>query len=540
MFMAAVVVLLFTIANARAQYDAPATYYSSISNQTGTALQTQLRTIVNTGVTGVNYGNARFSAGVTDADPSTGGNIHLMYTRASVPATWDGGSTWNREHIWPDSRLGPGANDPSNTYTGIASDQFNLRPCNPGVNTSHLNRNYGTPTSSGGYGTQSGNYWYPGNTDAGDVARSAFYMATRWSHLSLVNGNPGANISQMGDLNALLHYHYKDVPDTFERRRNHAIYGLAGANSPAIANSFKQSNRNPFVDRPEYAWSVYANQQNDTRLSVAAPDANGGSSASINLGRVLRNAPVPAAQNVTLNKAGVNGTYYSVTAGGSATSTVNGRYNAFAMDTTGSRPIGVGLSTSTATAGLKSGAVVVDNLDVTTQGGAGRGANDANDTINVSLSVLDGSNASFAATDTNSLSIDFGSVELGESVAPIGFSIFNVASSLGASLTAKLDLDSFVEAGDAESVFSTNLATFSNLAAAASLGRSMFFDTSQLGTFDATYTLMFSDENLPGTIGTTQLTLNVAGAVVAVPEPAASALCGMALGMLALRRRRRQ
>jgi hypothetical protein len=169
---------------------------------------------------------------------------------------------------------------------------------------------------------------------------------------------------------------------------------------------------------------------------------------NIDYGRVLKGAVVPAAQNVTLTKDGVDGTYYSVTATGQATSSVTGRYNAFTMDNTGNRSIPVGLNTSTTTAGVKSGAVTVDNLDVTTQGGAGRGVNDANDVINMSLTVLESSNSSFSSTDTNSLTLDLGDVHVGDT-ATRAFSIFNVAAGSDTTLTAGLDLDSIVSSGDA-------------------------------------------------------------------------------------------
>jgi hypothetical protein len=310
----------------------------------------------------------------------------------------------------------------------------------------------------------------------------------------------------------------------------------AGENSPAIANLYAQRNRNAYVDRPEYAWSVFADQQNDTRLSVTTPDANGASTANVNLGRVLRNAPVPVAQNVTLTKAGVDGTYYSVTTSGAATSSVTGRNNAFAMDATGTRNLTVGLSTSTSTAGHKSGTVVVDNLDVTNQGGVGRGANDGNDAVNISLAVLSASNSSFSTSESDSLSLDFGTIPLGGSADAQGFSIVNLASSLGVDLTAGLDFDLVVGTGDVDAFSLGDLGTFANLKAGGSNAYLAHFDTTSAGVFDATYTLLFSDENLPGTVGTTSLTLNLTGEVAAVPEPAAIGIASLA-ALGALRRR---
>jgi endonuclease I len=513
-------------------YEPPTTYYSSITNQTGSALQTQLRTIIST-MTARNYGAAQTTASVTDADPNSPGNIILIYNRASVSSTWDSGATWNREHIWPVSRLGVG--DPSNSTTNISTDQFNLRPSNPSINSSRGNKPFGNDSTTGGHGSQGANY-YPGDADAGDVARAQFYMATRYSQLTLTDATPSG--TQMGDLSSLINYHFKDVPDAFERRRNHAIYGLAGENSPAINNSLRQQNRNPFVDHPEYAWSVFVDQQNDSQLTIAGgtPTGGGGSTRDVNLGSVLVGAAVPAAQSFTLNKAGLDGTYYDVTAAGSATTNATGRFNAFANGVAGTRSLNVGLATNTAAAGLRSGTVTVDNLDITTQAGAGMGANDANDVFNVSLSVLDHANASFAGgSDLNALTLDFGTLALGSGTQFLPFDVFNLMATAG--FTAPLDLLSFVGSGDT-SVLGSSLSPLNNLAAGASQGFLASFSTSNPGVFAASYQLSLSDDTaLAGAIGGQSLTLNLLGNVAAVPEPSTLALLTSAMLMAFSRRR---
>ncbi len=496
----------------QAQYDAPATYYNSATG-TGATLKSQLQTIVSS-MTGVNYGNARYSAPITDVDPNNANNILLMYNRASVSSAWDEGGTWNREHIWPQSRLAASA---SNGSTNVASDQFNLRPANPSINSSRGNKPFGLDTSTGNNG-HVGDYYYPGDTDAGDTARAQFYMSTRYSQLTLTDGTPSG--LQMGDLSSLVAYHYRDVPDTFERRRNHAIYGLAGANSPAISNPYRQSNRNPYVDHPEYVWSVFVDQQNDSQLYVGgSPNASGGSNVNLNLGSVLVGAPVPGAQNVNLTKTGLDGTYYEVTPSGAATSSVTGRYNAFPVLTSGtsSRSLSVGLNTNTATAGLRSGAVTVNNLDITTAGGTGRGANDGNDTINLALNVLDHANPSFSlVSDANSLVYDFGTVLLGSTSPSFGFSLANLVATTG--FTAGLDLDSVLGSGDVGAL-TTDLSLFSSLDAGFTNAFTAALNTSSIGTFSASYTLQFSDENLPGAAALGNMTLTLMGSVAAVPEP---------------------
>jgi endonuclease I len=180
-------------------YESPTTYYT-IATGTGTTLLAQLRTIV-ASMTGVNYGNARYGAAITDRDPNNPSNVLLIYNRASVSSTWDAGATWDREHIWPQSRLGASA---SNGSTNIASDLFNLRPCNPSINGSRSNKPYGMDTTTG-VNQHVGSYYYPGDTDQGDVARSQFYMVTRWSQLSLTDATPSG--LQMGDLSSLVAFH---------------------------------------------------------------------------------------------------------------------------------------------------------------------------------------------------------------------------------------------------------------------------------------------------------------------------------------------
>ncbi len=513
-FVRLVCIVVFLIALSRqatfAQYEAPTTYYNSATGA-GATLKTQLRTIVTT-MTGVNYGDARFSAPYTDADPNISGNILLIYNRASIDGTWNSTTLpWNREHIWPESRLGASA---SNGTANIASDQFNLRPANVAINSNRGNSPFGNDTATGEYGYR-GSQWYPGDADAGDVARAQFYMATRYSQLSLVDTSPSG--LQMGDLSALVNFHYRDVPDTFEQRRNHTIYGLAGASgSPAITNPYRQQNRNPYVDHPEFVWSVFVDQQNDSQLYVGgAPSADGSSTHSLNLGSVLVGAAVPAAQNVSLSKNGLDGTYFEVTTSGAATSSISGRYNAFQVLTSGTdtRALTVGLNTNTATAGLRSGAVTINNLDITTDGGAGRGNNDGNDTIDVSLNVLSHANPSFTlANDENSLNLDFGTVTMGSVVPAFEFEIGNLIETAG--FTAGLDLDSIVSAGDV-SALTTSLTAFSSLDAGSTNSFLASIDTSAEGTFSASYTLNFSDEDLPGAAGLGAMTLTLSGIVEA-------------------------
>ena len=186
----------------------------------------------------------------------------------------------------------------------------------------------------------------------------------------------------------------------------------------------------------------------------------------------------------------------------------------------------------TATAGTKGGSANTSSTNAYRANGV-VGATSASHTLG-NVDVLDHANASFAGdADSNSLTIDFGTVDQGSSQSR-GFSLHNLLATVG--YTAALDLDSVGET-DSANVFSTDLATFLNLAAGGSNAYSVTLDTTATGSFAGTYTLSLSDENLAGATGGQTLTLNVVGEVAAVPEP--SSLAFAAFAALLLRRRRR-
>lgn len=125
------------------------------------------------------------------------------------------------------------------------------------------------------------------------------------------------------------------------------------------------------------------------------------------------------------------------------------------------------------------------------------------------FTVVNPAAASFTPfSQTLQFDIDFGIVAPDGSSLSQQYAIFNLLQS-GAS--AKLDLDSFVAAGDT-SVFTTDLATFANLLPGNFNVFELDFDSSTSGVFSATWDLMVSDEDLPGA-QSTQMTLNSSGCV---------------------------
>ena len=500
-----------------AAFEPPPGYYNTATG-TGSTLKSQLHDIIDGHVVR-SYGDARLLLQVTDQDPNDPDNIILVYNRTSLDVSglfasgipgWDSGASWNREHTWPRSR-GVNSSGPDN------SDLHQLRPSNPSINSSRGNNNFG-----GAFGQPFGNVndggtkWYPGDADAGMIARQQFYMAVRYDRsdtntidLELSNGNPGTS-SGLGDLSRLIEWHFAATPDEFERSRNQTVFSF-------------QNNRNPFVDHPEWAWSVLIDQQNDSQIGIAGgtSSGNGATSLDVDLGRVFVNSAVPAAQNVTLNKAGLDGTYYEVTASGDATSSLSGGLNAFLSSTTDSEVVTVGLSTSTAASGQRSGAVMIDNLDITTAGGAGRGANDGDDTINITLDVIDHATPSFDGfVETTTLTHDFGTLVEGDADGLFNYDLFNLATN--PLFTADVELTGVTGSGDT-SRFVNSLTPLSGaIAGGQSEAEFASFLTDLVGSFSASYTLSFAEESLPGS-QVFELTLNLEGEIIAavIPEPSA-------------------
>ncbi|GMI07297.1 hypothetical protein TrLO_g6106 [Triparma laevis f. longispina] len=198
---------------------------------------------------------------ILDADPTNPSNVILIYKQTSEPISTSGLSTgWNREHVWPKS-YGVG-------YTGPdTSDLLSLRAADWSVNSARNNRYYddcndpetctipahseapldtGKMSISGTTGI-----FMPPTSVRGDLARSLFYMATRYDgtdsnteDLKLSNCVCDTTYT-MGKLSTLLEWHLDDPVDDEERERN-----------GKLCEEY-QHNRNPYIDFPELVMSVF-------------------------------------------------------------------------------------------------------------------------------------------------------------------------------------------------------------------------------------------------------------------------------------------
>jgi len=477
-------------------------YYSS-ADGFGANLQAQLLGIIDNH-TVFSYGDARTILQDTDVDPNDSDSIILVYDRVSLDLSniggsisgWDSGNSWNREHTWPRSR-GVGSGGADN------SDLHQLRPSTPSVNTARGSLNFG-----GAFGQRfgvvedGGEKFYPGDADAGMIARQMFYMATRYDYLDLTDGNPGA--ASLGDLDRLIEWHYAVAPDSFERRRNHVIY------------DDYQGNRNPYVDHPEYVWSVFVDQENDSQISIAgaAVEADGSSAATLNLGRGYVGSPLPAAQTFEIQKSGNAGTYFRVSDLAGVTSTFTEGVHPFGMGSTDFIEIDVTLTGDTAIAGVKGGTLVIDNLDITTGAGSGFGEGDVNDSLSVEFDVLNHPVASFSDVfDIATLTIDFGEVSQSDGLTSLPAMISNYDGDGSPFHASNLDLDSIVGGGDTD-VLSIDLDLFAGLEQGGFASFEAIVDTTNAGNYSATFDLLLSGEDLPGE-QTQTLSLTVLADVIA-------------------------
>lgn len=248
----------------------PDGYYDSLEGLSGDALRQGIQNIIADPnlIRKHTYGDVTDILNQADQNPENSNEVWLMYVeqgRAKYKFQTTASSTgsWNREHIYPQSRggfanatsseaFGMDVWEPTNAsdLTAGHSDAHHIRAEDGPENSSRGNRDFGD------------DYNGPANSQGswhGDVARSLFYMALRYNQLSVVFGNPSDNTAyQLGDLTYLLNWNQQDPSDDFEMNRNNIIYTW-------------QYNRNPFIDYPllaDYIWGANAGQVWSASLST--------------------------------------------------------------------------------------------------------------------------------------------------------------------------------------------------------------------------------------------------------------------------------
>lgn len=243
-------------------------YYSNITNQIGESLKLALRTTIQTGINKRSYGEARYILSYSDRNPQNQDYLIGMYDNDIIVNYWigEGNGAWQREHVWPNSKLGIPRVD--NNSRNIGSDLHNLRAISgstnyggTGINQTRSNR-YFDIAEGPGPSTIGTDAFYPSDNHKGDVARILFYMIVMYPQLDLTDvienliNNPDTNYTlagaYMGKYEVLLNWHLEDPVDEFEMRRNNFIYSGIAVDPDTSNPIAAQGNRNPFIDRPYY------------------------------------------------------------------------------------------------------------------------------------------------------------------------------------------------------------------------------------------------------------------------------------------------
>lgn len=240
----------------------PPGYYNSAANLSGDSLKVALHQIIKNH-NSISY-NAIWNA-FSSTDKKPNGKVWDIYSDRvdSLPPyefTFNTdqcgnysqeGDCYNREHTWPQSWF--------NSQTTPSSDLFHIQATDGYVNNIRNNYPYGevgTATYTSQNGGKLGNSIVPGYTgtvfepiDAykGDIARNYFYMTTRYYAEDGSWANTAATTKasiNTWQLALLLNWHHLDTVSAKEQARNNAIYAI-------------QNNRNPFIDHPIFADSIW-------------------------------------------------------------------------------------------------------------------------------------------------------------------------------------------------------------------------------------------------------------------------------------------
>ncbi|MBU1009126.1 MAG: endonuclease [Bacteroidetes bacterium] len=265
-FVSAFLLLTFSISmSVTVVAQIPAGYYQGAEGLSGTQLQEALHNIIK-GHTVRSYSQLWTDFKTTDKKANgkvwdmysdiPGGTPPYEYTFSSDQCgNYSGeGDCYNREHSFPASWF----NDQSPMY----SDLFQLVPTDGYVNNRRSNYPFGEvgvaswtslngclvgSSASVGY---SGTVFEPSDAYKGDFARNILYMATRyytedgnWPGSPMVDGAEPLPWARK----QLLLWHAADPVSEKEIARNDAVYGL-------------QHNRNPYIDRPEFAELIWGDQ----------------------------------------------------------------------------------------------------------------------------------------------------------------------------------------------------------------------------------------------------------------------------------------
>jgi hypothetical protein len=273
------------------------------------------------------------------------------------------------------------------------------------------------------------------------------------------------------------------------------LYGWAGtgASGTFSFNDFTFNGTvNPVVSATPTTYSLAASITGPSTVIV------GGSTA---VSSKITNTGV--APNDALNFTGLSANATGGTIGGPGS---NGNAVALGANATNS-----GLSFTGTTPGA---ATVTPSVATATNATIPGNATESSPATTTSVTVLDHADGAFNALGSNTISHNFGSVAQGSSPADFAFDIHNLITSAG--FTSELDLAvTGIQGTGDTSVFTTNVGAIADLAAGNFQSFLASFNTTNPGTFSATYTFNVGDNTAyNGAVANgTPLVLELSGSV---------------------------
>ena len=268
-----------------------ASYYSSISDSdSGTSLLSKLQSLnsskrkktmgystIGTDTSGaVIYTDYDLNNTAKDSNGQTyGTKVASFYTKTSA-------TSWNREHMWPNSHGG----------NNVEADILHTRPTISSENSSRGNSFYveGQNSSTSGWDPYTAGYaeWC-----RGECARVILYCVVAYPSFTLSDADSHSTSNSnkdnmMGNMNTLIKWHFNYLPNVYEKNRNDGA-------------EYLQGNRNPFVDHPEYVARIWSNF-NSTVSSLCSSNSSTYSNwVPGNYCNFGSNTPVAAAEGVSIS-----------------------------------------------------------------------------------------------------------------------------------------------------------------------------------------------------------------------------------------------
>ena len=268
-----------------------ASYYSSISDSdSGTSLLSKLQSL--------NSSKRKKTMGYSTIGTDTGGaviytdydlnntakdsNGQTYGTKVASFYTKTAATSWNREHMWPNSHGG----------NNVEADILHTRPTISSENSSRGNSFYveGKNSSTSGWDPYTAGYaeWC-----RGECARVILYCVVAYPSFTLSDADSHSTSNSnkdnmMGNMNTLIKWHFNYLPNVYEKNRNDGA-------------EYLQGNRNPFVDHPEYVARIWSNF-NSTVSSLCSSNSSTYSNwIPGNYCNFGSNTTVQAAEGVTIS-----------------------------------------------------------------------------------------------------------------------------------------------------------------------------------------------------------------------------------------------